>query len=1183
MPDSLEKSATIENLRALFDVAPIAVAITRTGRLLYANSALVALLGARDEGEILGKNAQDFLAPDERSVIIERSQARTANGFRSQPTRYEANARRFDGAFVPMRVEVAPIALSDGPAIISYAFDLSPERRDREEIEELLHKERRTARFAGQLQHLSTALSSAALPDEVAGISLDSCREASGAFGAVFVVPARPDNGAPKESGGETLWLLQSRGYSAEAIAGWSTMNSLDITPIALAHRTGEAVWIGDSEDPACLARFPVLEHAKVGTGSHALVALPLRLDERVLGVMGLSFDAPRVYDEEERTFLLTLAAQCAQALERAHLDLEARDLARRQRESLALLNTLLDTAPIGFGLFDRDHRFVLINEELARISAQPMDAHIGQFAPDVFPSLAGRVDALLEQVWSSGQPSEAQSFFLGSDPDQARHCSLALYPVRVGHEGSEILGVGAIFIETTQRERSDQERQRLFAQLEVERARFEAILQQMPSAVIIGEAPSGRLVLGNEQVESVLGRRFPEPQSIKDYRVYGAFRPDGREMAPEEWPLARALQSGQVVRGEEILIRRDDGTVGVIRINAAPIRDTQDNIIAGIVVFDDITQRARTNASQRFLAEAGAILVSALDEGQMFQALASLCVPRIADWCVIALAESDGTLHSSSIAFSNASQSDLAERLKDLLEHDPRLPWDVVDAIGTKGAALYTTSVFESLRERQTSDQYTPLLREMGVQSAIVAPLAARGRVLGAMFWLSAGSNRPFDESDVTLTEEVARRAALAADNARLLQEAQIARDAAQKARDEAQAANRAKDEFLAVVSHELRTPLTPILGWLELLRSPGANDELRAQAYNVIERNANAQAQLVNDILDVSRITTGKLRLELRDVALDELVARSVESLRTIWSEKNLRVELDLQSDLHARADAGRLGQIVWNLLQNAIKFTPSGGSIWVSLHRVEGSAQNASSANATSSGSHAPLARLEVRDSGAGISAELVPRVFDRFQQGDSSSTRKAGGLGLGLAIVKHIAELHGGRVDVASAGRGQGATFGVELLLSSETPSVVGLEADGLSAESMAGKRLKGARVLAVDDEPDTREMLACLLEDAGASVRVAASGRAALDIAAQFAPDALVCDIGMPDMDGLELRRELLARGQTMPAVALTAYASPSDETRAHEAGFERYLAKPVGARELVEVVAQMLEDAKKPT
>jgi len=1178
-----------ETLRVLFDAAPIAIALRRENVVLYVNPAFVELLGAREESEVVGRSPFDFLAPDEVPGMIERRQARNKEGFYSQPTNYQARARRLDGALVPMRVEVAPIMLPDGAAIIIYAFDLSPQLSDQRAIEALLEKERRAARYAKQLQGLSAALSMAFSPDDVAATSLETCKEAAGASGAVFVVPEQGEDGAT------SLLLFQSRGYSAEVLTGWERMQINDITPIAQTFRTGEAVWVYDMESPDGHERFPVLRGSGAATGTHALVALPLRLDGRVLGVMGLSFRETQSYDDEQRTFLLTLAGTCAQALERTNLDREGRALARGQRESLALLNTLLDSAPVGFALFDRDHCFVLANRELSRMSGRPIEAHFGQSASDVFPTLGSVADDLLEEVWNCGQPSETISFAFGTEGEEqgARHCSLAFYPVRLSGENSEMLGVGAVWIETSERERNDRERERLFGELEIERARFEAILQQMPSAVILAEAPSGRLILGNPQVEEVLGHSYVESRSIEEYDSYQGFHPDGRPLAPAEYPLSRALQGGQVVRGEEISIQRDDGTLGVIRINAAPIRDRDGSIVAGVAIFDNVTKRARADAAQRFLAEAGAILVAALDEKQSFQALADLCVPRVADWCIIALVASDGSLQSAGLAHGDAGQNDLAGQLSELLQRDPRLPFDIVSSIGQERAALYGPTDLQKLQPRDARDEYTPLLREIGVQSGIVAPLAARGRTLGAMFWLNARSHRPFDETDVSLAEEVARRAALSCDNTRLLQEAQSARDAAQLARDEAQAANRAKDEFLAVVSHELRTPLTPILGWLELLRSPSADDALRKQAYDVIERNAGAQAQLVNDILDMSRITTGKLRLELRDVTLDELVARSVESLRTMWLDKGLRVELDLRSGLHARADAGRLGQVVTNLLQNAIKFTPSGGEVCVSLQRLapdensQGQAPDYNAGKSVLNGSspvlsdektvnEAPRARLEVRDSGVGIAPELVPRVFERFQQGDSSSTRKAGGLGLGLAIVKHIVQLHGGRVDVRSDGRGLGATFGVELPLSPGSFALATPEDVAVTPVSVSADALKGARVLIVDDEPFTREMLARLLEDAGAVVRSAASGQIALEIVPQFGPTALVCDIGMPDMDGLELRRELLARGQTAPAVALTAYASPADEARAREAGFNAYLAKPIGALALVETLARLL-------
>ncbi len=1146
-----------ERFHALFDAAPLAIGIIRGGLLLYANPALALLVGLAEPSQLVGTEARNFIEPTAREDITEHARDRIKRGSFAQAAPYETTVRRVDGTRVPVRTEIAPISLPDGNAVISFAFDLSEERRARDEIRALLEREQRSGHFARQLQELSQALSDASSPEEVASIGVEQCLAAVGAVGAIFVVPIQDEHGETK------LCLSQSRGYSAEAVAGWSQMSLADPTPVAQCFRSEEAIWVGNVEDPVQLARFPILANSHQ-SGTYALVALPLRFDMRVIGVLGLTFETSRDFDSEERVFMETLAASCAQALERARLDAAGRALARRQRESLALLNTLLDSAPVGFGLFDRDHRYVLVNEELARIDENSVEAHIGR-RPTEMPIPRERsehVEKLLEEVWETGEPSGDVEFSRGNpqDPDY-RYCVLALYPIRVGGtatQSGEMLGVGAILIEQTERMRAVDERERLVTQLEIERARFEAILQQMPSGVIIAEAPSGRLILRNEQAVQIWGHTIDEAQTKElyppDYRRRGFF-PDQREVQASQWPLFRALNNGETVRDEEMVIERGNGEFGVIRANAAPIRDSDGTISAGIVVFDNVTARARADASQRFLAEAGALLISASDETEIFRSIARLCVPRVANWC--AFVAPDTRTSFAVVALEGAEFPDFRDvsALGLLLRRGVDAQQTISDTMRNQRALICSAREFEG----SSYAGGTGVISRLGVKDVLLTPVTARGRSLGVMVWLSTSSKQPFDEVALELAEELARRVGLSADNARLLQEAQQARDAAQRARDEAETANRAKDEFLAVVSHELRTPLTPILGWLELLRSPDIDDALRSQAYDVIERNAIAQAQLVNDILDVSRITTGKLRLELKDVALDEVVRRSVESLRTVWGDKKLKVEQHLVSHMGIRADANRIGQVVWNLLQNAIKFTPPGGEVEVSLQR-----------NVRNIGGPI-VARLEVRDTGAGIDAEFLPHVFERFRQGDSSSTRKTGGLGLGLAIVRHIVELHGGEVGVESRGHGLGATFWVELPVFEAVRSL-----SALPAPRVLEGRLKGAKILVVDDEPDTREMLARLLEEAGATVRVAPGGRMALEVAAQFVPSLIVSDIGMPDMDGLELRRELLARGIQAPAIALTAYASVKDETLTREAGFERYLTKPVGTQELVEVAVNLL-------
>ena len=762
-----------------------------------------------------------------------------------------------------------------------------------------------------------------------------------------------------------------------------------------------------------------------------------------------------------------------------------------------------------------------------------------------------------MREVWKTGKPSGELDFTVQDPAGSALpyHYIASFFPVRV--ESGEMLGVGVVVLDISERVRAEKEKAAIFDQLEIERARFEAILEQMPSAVIIGEAPKGRLVLGNPQVGKVFGHDFRSVQDVADYSgAYRGFHADGTELRAEEWPLARAILHGETTEGEEVIIERGDGSMGVIRLNAAPILDKDQNISGGIVVFDDVTQRARADAAQRFLAEASSALISTISEDEAFEKLAQLCVPRVADWCVIAVPGDDGLLHHAAIAHADSAKAPAAARFKTQLAIDPQLPWDIEGAMHGKRAVLYPRHSIEHLREIHASDEYVQLIEQIGAQSAIVAPLEARGRIVGVMIWISAESKRQYDERDLELADELAKRAALTADNARLLFEAQTARD-------EAQNANRAKDEFLAVVSHELRTPLTPILGWLELLQQDGADDLLRQQAYAVIGRNANAQAPLVNDILDVSRITTGKLRLDLQNHALAPLVSTAVESLKTVATEKGLQLETHIEDVGQVRADANRLQQVVWNLLQNAIKFTPAPGKIVVCLERTA-----------------ADRAKISVKDSGQGIDSEFLPHVFDRFRQADSSSTRKQGGLGLGLAIVTHIVELHGGEVGAHSEGLGKGATFSVELPLTSPLPESNGEATSAPRAPIAVSERLKNVRILLVDDEPDTRETLARLLDNAGATIRTAPSGKRALEIVPQFWPDIVISDIGMPEMDGYELRAILRERWDDVPAIALTAYAAPSDVQKALDAGFERHLSKPIHGTELVEAVEAVLRTKK---
>jgi signal transduction histidine kinase/CheY-like chemotaxis protein len=391
--------------------------------------------------------------------------------------------------------------------------------------------------------------------------------------------------------------------------------------------------------------------------------------------------------------------------------------------------------------------------------------------------------------------------------------------------------------------------------------------------------------------------------------------------------------------------------------------------------------------------------------------------------------------------------------------------------------------------------------------------------------------------------------------------------RERQQAARAEAEAANTLKDEFLATLSHELRTPLNAVLGWSRMLKAGSLDQATAKRAVDVIERNANAQLQLIEDLLDVSRIVTGKLRLDVRAVALASVIEAAVDTLRPAAEAKSIR----LQPVVDPRAgpvsgDPDRLQQIVWNLLSNAVKFTPRGGRVQIRLERVN---------------SHVEIV---VTDTGKGIAADMLPHVFDRFRQADGSSQRAHGGLGIGLALVKSLVELHGGSVQAASAGLDQGATFTVKLplMLHAESSERVEAAVPGHRVQSMAA--LGGIGLLVLDDDTDALELFATILRQAGAEVRVARSVREAIGLLGAWEPDVIVSDIEMPEENGYAFIRRLrggeVPNGERIPAIAVTAYGGVSERIKIVSAGFDSYVAKPVEPDELAAIIGRLVTRAR---
>jgi signal transduction histidine kinase/DNA-binding response OmpR family regulator len=474
-------------------------------------------------------------------------------------------------------------------------------------------------------------------------------------------------------------------------------------------------------------------------------------------------------------------------------------------------------------------------------------------------------------------------------------------------------------------------------------------------------------------------------------------------------------------------------------------------------------------------------------------------------------------------------------------------------------------------------------------IETFLGAPIVSAGVILGWFYLLNRRGEDHFSESDESLAATLANHVAVAYENARLYAEAQnhamelrmemaVRRQAEeeraqllvreQAARTEAEAANKNKDEFLATLSHELRTPLTAILGWSHLLQTKNLNDHETRRAVDTIERNARSQSQLIDDLLDVSRIITGKLSIDRARIDLSKIIDGALDVTRPLSEAKDIQFTTAIEpSPCFVLGDPTRLQQVFWNLFSNAVKFTPKGGRVFI---------------HSSTSGSRVTVA---VTDTGIGIKPELLPFIFDRFRQGDGSTTREHGGLGLGLAIVKHLVQLHGGTVDVDSDGIECGTTFKVAFPLAIQDTGMADNQIDAGSAQSLNApilslQLLAGIKVLVVDDEHDSRELLTMILTRYGSDVRCSDSAANAIEAFNEWHPDLLVSDIGMPNEDGYSLIQKVrsLESNQTrqVPAVALTAYASDEDRMQALSAGFQMHVPKPIEPESFISSLASVL-------
>jgi PAS domain S-box-containing protein len=666
-------------------------------------------------------------------------------------------------------------------------------------------------------------------------------------------------------------------------------------------------------------------------------------------------------------------------------------------------------------------------------------------------------------------------------------------------------------------------------------------------------------------------GRQIVGLDDVRQYRdtpVREFFFPEDQDFIVSEF-LPRVLREG---RAEvEIRFRHFQiGTAVWMIYNVFFIRDENDQPIGLATVSRNITERKQAELERELvlvrerhyvkqlqgLTTAALTINSALSVEQVLQVITDQAASIIG-------------VHQS-VASMTINQN-WGQAITAIYLSDKYAQWqDYNQQPDGSGIYAYVCQLNRPMRMTQAELETHPLWQGFGkevenhppMRGWLAAPLVGRDGQNMGLIQLSDKYVGDFTEADETILVQLAQMASVAVENARLYEAEQQARSAAESSREEAQAANRIKDEFLAVLSHELRSPLNPILGWSQLLQKSKLDEAKTKQALATIERNAKLQSELIEDLLDVSRILQGKLRLTISPINLALTMKAAIETVRLAAEAKSIHIEATFDSSIgKILGDATRLQQVVWNLLSNAVKFTPAGGQVEVRLEQVDNQAQ------------------IVVSDTGKGISADFLPYVFDCFRQADSTTTRKFGGLGLGLAIVRHLVELHGGTIQAQSKGEGLGATFTLRLPIMATQP-MVNQDPQSLT-QSL---ELNSVEVLVVDDDADTREFIEFLLEQAGAKVITAASVSEALTALMRSKPDVLLSDIGMPEMDGYMLIRKLRSlppeQGGQIPAIAMTAYAGDANQQQVIQAGFQQHMAKPIEPEKLIQAISTLLGVAK---
>ncbi len=1134
-----------------------------TGHVMSWNAGAQRMKGY-SAAEIIGRPLSTFYPPQDR----EKSE-RLLAAARTNRVEDEGWRVRKDGTLFWANAVITPLRDSQG-GLVGFAKvtrDLTDRRRAEEERVKLAEQAaareaaERTVDLLLRLNTLAGALAAARTPEEIAQVVVSEGAKSLGATSSAFV---EPHDGR--------FVLIATQGVADSALKEWGEFSSDENSPFAIAYRSATAQWVKSPDDRA-------KTHVGMRTITDAASAayLPLLRGNQALGVVAFWFDDSRVFTPELRILMEALAAQVAQAHERANA--YARELAALRRvdalkDLSVALSRALSTEEVARVVVDVGMRIAgadtctlytldddtgaldligergcnpAVIERVRHIAAdsgypgfdKPLWAETPKDYAAIFPNLA-RVETdgpRAKAFWSLPLLAENRAVGL---------LGMGFYkPRRFSAEERDLVGIVAhqCAAALLRARRLEAERDATNTAQNLRASLFTTV-RSIGDAVIATDA-QGRITMMNPVAESLTGWAELEAQGRVLSEVFRIVNEQTRESVPS--PVEKVLKDGLVVglANHTMLIARD-GHETPIDDSGAPIRPVGGDIEGVVLVFRDVTEKRREEVRRTFLADATAALAESLDYEATLSKVASLAVPKWADWSAVdILNEGEARPKRLAVAHVDPAKLDLARMLDAKYPTRPDAARGVPNVLLTGRSELYPDIPDELLAAGCVDEEHLRLARELGLRSAMVVPLVARDRVLGAITFVFAESERHYTSEDLGFANELARRCGMAIDNARLYA-------SEQQARRSAETANRAKDEFLAVVSHELRNPLAPIVTALDVMDLRGVAGAERERT--ILRRQVQHLNRLVDDLLDVSRIVSGKIQLAKARVEIAEVIGRAIEMINPLLDRGTHTLRLSVPATgLPIDADATRMVQVISNLLANACKYTDPGGNISVAAaHEGE-------------------QVVIRIGDSGLGIEPEMLSRVFDLFAQEAQPVDRARGGLGLGLPIARSLVNLHGGTISAESAGRGMGALFTVRLpIASSVMKATVNEPAQTIAPTPQALAR----RVLIVDDNQDAAETLAEMLSASGHTARVAFDGPAALAVLPDFAPDVALLDIGLPVMDGYELARRMRESpaGKKARILAVTGYGQENDRLRSQAAGFDAHLIKPLSLEDLLQAI-----------